>query len=97
MVIKHRDYLIGAGISVLIGATALAFQPTSNQFALPVQIILGTLAALALCAVLAVIILGISWIVTKDFTLFRFIKIWTIVCVVWSLMSIISLVKSLSE
>lgn len=95
MVTKHKDYLIGAGVSVLIGATALAFQPTSNQFVLPVQIMLGALAALALCAVLAVIILGFSWIKTKDFTLFRFIKIWTIVCVVWSLMSIISFIKSL--
>lgn len=93
---KHKDYLIGAIVSVLIGATALAFQPTSDQFVLPVQILLGALAVLIICSLIALIILGVSWIFTKDFSLFRFIKIGTIVCVIWSLFSIISLIKSLS-
>lgn len=93
---KHKDYLIGAIVSVIIGATALAFQPTSDQFALPVQIILGALTALIICSLIALIILGVSWIFTKDFSLFRFIRIGTIVCVVWAIFSILSFIKSLT-
>jgi hypothetical protein len=93
---KYKDYLIGAIISILIGATALVFQPTSDQFALPIQIILGALTALIICSLIAVIILAVSWIFTKNFSLFRFIKIGTIVCVIWSLFSIISLIKNMN-
>lgn len=94
---KYRDYLIGNIVSVLIGATALALQPTSDKFILPVQIILGALTALAGCSLIALVILGISWIFTRDFSLARFIKIGTIITIIWSLLSVISVIMKLKS
>ena len=64
--LKYKENLIGITVSVLIGVIALAFQPTSDQFVLPIQIILGSLTALVICSLIAIIILVVSWIFTKD-------------------------------
>lgn len=94
---QHRDYIIGAIVSVFIGATALAFQPNTDPFPLPIQIFLGAAFTLLACSLIALVILGVSWLFTKNFSLSRFIRIGTIVCVVWSMLSVLSFVMSFKD
>lgn len=74
----------------MTGAIVLALHPDNNDFPLIVEILIGTFMLMLFSAVIALPILVISWVFIRDVTLFRFIRISVIVCVVMTLVQIIS-------
>ena len=91
---EHKDYLIGMTLTCLVGAIVLTFGPNPIDFPVLVYIPLTTVTAIILCAIIGGLVLGASWIFTKNFTLTRFIKFSTVTSVLWTLSVILSTVKN---
>jgi len=92
---EHKDYLIGMTLTCLIGAIVMTFGPNPIDFPILVYIPLTTVTAIILCAIIGGLVLGVSWIFTKNFTLRRFIKFSTVTSVIWTLSVILSTVKNM--
>jgi len=73
----------------------MAFGPNPIDFPILVYIPLTTVTAIILCAIIGGLVLGVSWIFTKNFTLTRFIKFSTVTSVLWTLSVILSTVKNM--
>ena len=93
---EHKDYLIGFLLTCLVGATLLALGPNTIDLPLLVYIPLTTVAAILLCAIVGGLVLVVSWIFTKTFTLRRFIKFSTVTGVLWTLAVILSMLKNMN-
>jgi hypothetical protein len=93
---EHKDYVIGITITALIGAIASSFGPQSVDLPIYINLPLTILTVILMCSLIAVIILALSWIFTKNFTFTRFIKITTVVCFLWTLSSILSTIKNMN-
>jgi hypothetical protein len=91
---EHSDYLIGITITGLIGAIASVFGPKTVNMPIILDILLTTFTVLILCSIIGGIIFGITGVFTKNFTFARFIKTSTIICIVWTITSIIYTLKS---
>ena len=92
---EHKDYLIGMTLTCLVGAIVMAFGPKPIEFPILIYIPLRTVSAIILCAIVGGLVLGVSWIFTKNFTLTRFIKFSTVTSVLWTLSVILSTVKNM--
>lgn len=92
---EHKDYLIGMTLTCLVGAIVMTFGPNPLDFPILVYIPLTTVTAIILCAIIGGLVLGVSWIFTKNFTLTRFIKFSTVTSVLWTLSVILSTVKNM--
>jgi len=92
---EHKDYLIGMTLTCLVGAIVMTFGPNPIDFPILVYIPLTTVTAIILCAIIGGLVLGVSWIFTKNFTLTRFIKFSTVTSVLWTLSVILSTVKNM--
>ena len=86
----YKDYWIGFLGAAVTGGIVLALHPDNNDFPLIVEILLGMMMLLLFSFIIALPILAISWIFVREFRLFRFIRISVIVCVVMTLVQIIS-------
>ena len=95
MIKEHKDYLIGMTLTCLVGAIVLTFGPNPIDFPILIYIPLTTVTAIILCAIVGGLVLGVSWIFTKNFTLTRFIKFSTVTSVLWTLSVILSTVKNM--
>lgn len=96
MIREHKDYLIGFLVTALIGATVMSFGSGTDDYPIVVNIVLMTIGAIIFSSLLGGLILGISWIFTKSFTFNRFIRTSVVVCVVWTLTVIISVIKNMN-
>ena len=92
---EHKDYLIGMTLTCLVGAIVMTFGPNPIDFPILVYIPLTTVTAIILCAIIGGLVLGVSWIFTKNFTLARFIKFSTVTSILWTLSVILSTVKNM--
>jgi hypothetical protein len=92
---EHKDYLIGMTLTCLVGAVVLTFGPNPIDFPILIYIPLTTVTAIILCAIIGGLVLGVSWIFTKNFTLTRFIKFSTVTSILWTLSVILSTVKNM--
>ena len=95
MIKEHKDYLIGMTLTCLVGAIVMAFCRNPIDFPILIYIPLTTVTAIILCAIVGGLVLGVSWIFTKNFTLTRFIKFSTVTSVLWTLSVILSTVKNM--
>lgn len=91
---ENKSYLIGLLLTSLVGATIMSFGQDAD---LPIylNIPLTTVTAILFSAVIAGLIFGVSWIFTKNASVTRFIKITTVICVVWTLSVILSTIMNL--
>ena len=96
MIREHKDYLIGFLVTALIGATVMSFGSETNNYPLVVNIVLMTIGAIIFSSLLGGLILGFSWIFTRNFTFIRFIRASVVVYIVWTLTVIISVIKNMN-
>ena len=92
---EHKDYFIGMSIISLVGAIAVAFGPNGDDLPIIINILLTTVTVIVIGFIVGGLILGISWIFTKNFLFTRLVRISTIFCVVWTISSIISTILNL--
>jgi hypothetical protein len=92
---EHKDYLIGMTLTCLIGAIVMTFGPDPIEYPIVIYIPMRIVSAIIFCAVIGGLVLGVSWIFTKNFTLTRFVKICTVTSVLWTLSVILYTVKSI--
>jgi hypothetical protein len=90
----QKSYLIGILVTTLIGATAIALGPEKTNQSLIVNIVSTTVRVTIMCFLIAGFITGILWIFKKNYSLARFIRIATIVSVIWTISAILSTMLS---
>ena len=95
MIKEHKGYLLGMLVAGLVGGTVLAFGKSTIDLPILIYIPLASLTAILICALIGVLILGVSWVSTKNFSLTRFIKITAVTCVIWTLTVILSTFKNM--
>jgi hypothetical protein len=92
---ENKSYLIGLLLTSLVGSTILSF---GQDVDLPIylNIPLTTVTSILFSAGIAGLIFGVSLIFTRNSSLTRFIKITTVICVVWTLSVILSAIMNLN-
>jgi hypothetical protein len=93
----NKDYIFGTLITALVGAIALVFGQDETDLPIVSEVLLAMVILILLAIGLATTILGISWIFTRKFSLVRLIKITTIICVVWTLSTVLSAVLNMAR
>jgi len=93
-IIEHKDYIIGILVIVAVGALFSTFGAKSLDFPPYIHLPMTILMVPLMCSIVAVIVLGLSWVFTKNFTFTRFIKITTAISFLWTLATIISTLKN---
>jgi hypothetical protein len=87
---EHKDYFIGMFITALVGAVAAVFGPNGDDLPIMINIPLTTVTVVIMGFTIGGLIVGISWIFTKTFSFTRLVRISTIVCVIWTISSVLS-------
>jgi hypothetical protein len=93
----NKDYIFGTLITALVGAVASVFGQDETDLPIVFEVLLAMVILIPLSIGLAATILGISWIFTRKFSIVRLIKITTIICVVWTLSSVLSAVLNMAR
>jgi len=93
---EHRSYLIGLFVTALVGASALQLVQPSSNLPVIVDILIMTLIVVWFCFLLSGLIRGVVWIFTKDFNLTKFIRTSVVICLIWTLTSLISVMTGLA-
>ena len=97
MMIKYRDYWVALFISSAIGAIVPNLDKHGDSLPFLASVLLGIFFLIILALVAGLVILAVSWIFTKDFSLLRFMRITATVSIVMTLIFIISLFLELSQ
>ena len=87
---ENKDYLIGLLVTSLIGSVALVFGPSQEDLPILINILLTMVTAILMSFIIGGLIFGISGFFTKNFSFTRLVRISTIVCVVWTIFSVLS-------
>jgi len=95
MIKEYKDYWIGFLITALLESTISAFSKPTNDFPIIIEVLLGTIVVILISSILGVVILGISWVFTKQFTLFKFLRTSVIICAVLTIFTILSFIKNM--
>jgi len=82
-------------ITALIGAIAGVFDPYRVDLPIIVNVLGTTVTVVIMGFIISGLIVGISWIFARKFSFTRLVKISTIVCVVWTVSSILSTMLNL--
>jgi uncharacterized membrane protein YozB (DUF420 family) len=94
---ENKSYFIGMSVTSLVGAIATAFEPNGDDLPIVVSIPLTTVTVVIMSFAIGGLIVGVSWIITKRFSFTRLVKISTVVCVVWTIVSILSAMLNLGR
>gem|GEM_PF-3593350 len=92
---ENKSYFIGMFITALIGAIAGVFDPYRVDLPIIVNVLGTTVTVVIMGFIISGLIVGISWIFARKFSFTRLVKISTIVCVVWTVSSILSTMLNL--
>jgi Na+/H+-dicarboxylate symporter len=87
---ENKSHIIGIFITILIGAIVDSFSSESYNTPLVENLLMSIAVILTASLVIAGLIVGISWIFTKRFSMTRVIKIMSIVSFMWTTSSILS-------
>lgn len=90
--IEQKNYFIAIFTVALIGAVALVFKPDSQAIHVGIFwfLFLTTIAIVLLSVTIGALVLSLSWILTRKFSLRRFVNIAATVCILWTMVSIVS-------
>jgi hypothetical protein len=94
---QNKSYFIGMSITSLVGAIATAFEPSGVDLPIVVSVALTAVTVVIMSFAIGGLIVGISWIFTKRFAFTRLVRISTVVCVVWTIVSILSAMLNLGR
>ena len=94
---ENKSYFIGMCITSLVGAIATAFEPNGYYLPILVSVPLTTVTIVIMSFAIGGLSVGVSWIFTKRFSFTRLVRISTVVCVVWTIVSILSAMLNLGR
>ena len=91
----HKNYVVGFLVVALSGAIISSLGSKTHDLPVIVDVIGNTIFAILFSALIAGLILSISWMFTRNFTFLRFIRVSVVICAIWALTTIISVVKNM--